>query len=574
VLEGNTTWKMKPPYPEAQELAKKAGISGILAQLLLQRGISSPNKAHEFLNPRLSELSDPGQIKDMDAAVDRVLWAAEKDKPICIYGDFDADGVTATALLFGFFTDLGLKVTSYIPHRLDEGYGLKKGALKQIHRSGAGLVITVDCGTTDIEEIEYALGLGLEVIVTDHHKVSGGFLPPCPVLNPHRAGCRFPFKGLAGVGVAFYLAAGVRAALRAQDWFLSGPEPDIRQYLDLVAIGTLADMVPLFGENRILVTAGIRTMKACSRPGLRALEEVAGITPSLLSYEDVTFRLAPLINAAGRMDTARLALDILTTSNGAVAHDLAGNLLFLNRTRQALEGDILEEIKVKLPQPSELDGRRTIVVHGPGWHQGVLGIVASRLVEQYNRPVLVLAVKDGLASGSGRSIRGFDLHKALCEFDSMFKTFGGHRHAVGLSLAEKDLERLSHGIETACREQIAESDLHPVIETDLEVPPSVVSMDTVNEIEGLSPFGTGNPEPLFLGRGLEVLESRVVGKRHLKIRVSCNGVTHDGIGFGLGEDCTVRTGDRIKAAYTPTINRWQGTERLQLKIAALDMDRH
>lgn len=570
--EGNTLWRVKPLHPEANDLADELGISPLTAQLLTQRGISTSSEARRFLYPRLSDLSDPEQMRDIGAAVERVLWAAQKGKPICIFGDFDADGVTSTALLFRFFTEIGLKVTSYIPHRIEEGYGLRREALEKIAQSGAGLLITVDCGTTDVQEVEYALSLGLEVIVTDHHKVSDGFLPPCAVLNPHRPGCRFPFKGLAGVGVAFYLAVAVRAALRAAGWFSTRPEPDLRHYLDLVAIGTLADMVPLHGDNRILAAAGIKAMKSSRWPGLRALHETAGITPSLVSYDDVAFRLAPLINAAGRMDTARLALDLLTSSNPAVARDLADNLLFLNRNRQALESQILDEIKETLPVPSGLDGRCTMVVHGSGWHQGVLGIVASRLVELYHRPVLVLAVRDGLALGSGRSIKNFDLHDALSGLKPLFRTFGGHRHAVGLSLEERHLARLISELEEVARERLDESDLQASVEADLEVPPSEITMDTVDEIEGLSPFGAGNPEPIFLGRGLEVLESRTVGKRHLKVSIKSNGVSQDAIGFGLGEDWTLRRGDSIRVAYTPMINRWQGIERLQLKISALSLE--
>lgn len=568
-----TIWRTKPCPDGARKLMECTGITPLQAQLLVQRGISSEEEASSFLNPRLSQLREPFHMKDMEAAVDRIVWAAERGKTVCIYGDFDADGLTATALLCRFLSELGLDVLSYIPSRLEEGYGLNHEAMSTIAESRAKVIVTVDCGSTDLEEIDHALGLGLEVIVTDHHKVPDDLQPPCPLINPHRSGCPFPFKELAGVGVAFCLAAAVRAGLRRKGRFGATREPDLRRLLDLVAIGTLADMVPLVQENRILTTAGLGVLQATSWPGLTALQGVSGISPALVSYEDVAYRLAPLINAAGRMGSALEGLEILTTSDTAVARDLSERLLSLNRERQASENRILERVKSELPSPADMDGRRTLVIWGAGWHRGVLGIVASRLVEQYNRPVLVLSTQNGIAAGSGRSIQGFDLHNALLGLRPILKTFGGHRHAVGLSLDAKDLEALCRGLEEAGREQLDDSDLSPTVETDLELPPSRITCDTVDEIEKLGPFGTGNPQPVFLGRGLKVLEARVVGGRHLKVLLSCDGAVHESIGFGLADrSVPLQKGDRIQAAYTPMMNRWQGIERLQLKLIALDYD--
>lgn len=565
-----STWKVKTPHPEAADLAATNGITTLQAQLLCHRGVSSPSAARAFLHPRLSNLADPLQMQDMDAAVDHVLWAFRHNRPVTVYGDYDADGITAAALLFLFFADLGMTVSAYIPDRFSEGYGLNREAVNRIAGHQGGLLITVDCGTSDMQEVERALRRGMKVVVTDHHQVPTDFTPICPVLNPQRPDCAFPFPELAGVGVAFCLIVAVRQALRRAGVFHSRPEPDLRPYLDLVAIGTVADMVPLIEENRTLVTAGIRMMRATERPGLLALEELCGVTPSRVSSEDVAFRLAPRLNAAGRLENASIGFRALTTPHLSSARQLAGRLHELNRRRQSLEQGILEQIEAELPRPAHLDGKRTIVVHGAQWHPGVLGIVASRLVARYHRPVLVLDVHDGVARGSGRSIDGFDLHAALSSFEPLFQRFGGHPRAVGLSLEARHLDRLCEGLEELALERLEESELRPVLEADLELPPCRVTRETVREIRRLGPFGSGNPEPLFLANDLKVIESRVVGDRHLKIRAAHNGCTVDAIGFELAEACNIHKGDRVRAIYSPQIHAWQGVERLQLKLLAVE----
>jgi single-stranded-DNA-specific exonuclease len=570
--EIKTNWRVKSPHSGASDLAATAGITPLQAQLLCHRGVSTASAAKAFLHPRLADLTDPLQMQDMDAAVDRVLWAFRRNRPVTVYGDYDADGITATALLVLFFTELGMNASAYIPDRFAEGYGLNRGAVNRIADTRGGVLITVDCGTSDTQEIELALSRGMEVVVTDHHQIPADFAPCCPVLNPQRPDCRFPFPALAGVGVAFYLTVAVRQALRQAGAFQNRPEPDLRPYLDLVAIGTVADMVPLIEENRTLVTAGIRTMRSTGRPGLLALQELCGIAPSRVSSEDVAFRLAPRLNAAGRMENADIGLRALTTSHLSVARDLAGQLHALNRRRQSMEQSILEQIEAELLHCGHLDGKRTLVVHGAQWHAGVLGIVASRLVARYHRPVLVLDVRDGVATGSGRSIEGFDLHKALSTFEPLFHRFGGHPRAVGLSLEAKHLDHLTEGLEELALERLEESALLPVFEADLELPPSRVTHGTVREIRSLGPFGSGNPEPLFLARGLEVVESRVVGERHLKVRVAQDGCEVDAIGFELAAGCTLQRGDRVGAIYSPQIHAWQGVERLQLKILALEVE--
>lgn len=564
-----TTWIVNPPSPGVASLAGEAGISYLQARLLLNRGITSAEAAAAFLSPSLSGLTHPRMLKDMDAAVDRVIWAARRGRPITVYGDYDADGITATALLVHFFRELALSASYYIPDRFQDGYGLNSRAVQTISQSRRGLLLTVDCGTNDREQVKLAMSRGLEVVVTDHHRTHEDFEPLCPVINPNRPDCTFPFRGLAGVGVAFFLAVAVRAALRKAGWFRFRGEPDLREYLDLVALGTVADMVPLLEENRRLVTAGIKIMASSRWPGLRALLEGAGVKSDRVSVEDVGFRLAPRINAAGRLGKSRIGIETLLTADPAEARDLAERLQLMNDRRQELEKRVLDQVVCGLPDPAGPDDRRTLVIQGGGWHQGVLGIVAARIAALFHRPVLVLDVRDGLASGSGRSIQGFDLHRALQRLEPLFTRFGGHSQAVGLSLETRHLDRLRHGLESAAQEELSESDLHPVLHVEAELQPADVTKELINEIHCLGPFGSGNPEPHFLGAGLEIIESRVVGERHLKLRVADEGREMDAIGFGQAY-LHPSPGSRINAVYHPRINRWKGMESVQLNIQAME----
>ncbi len=555
--------------PGAPHLAREAGISPLQAQILLHRGIDTPDAARRFLSPLLAELPPPGLLEDMDRAVERVLRAARNAIPITVYGDYDADGLTATALLVRFFADLDLPASAYVPDRLEEGYGLNLDAVDRIAETRGGLLITVDCGTGNLEEVKHALSRGMDVVITDHHRVPDGFEAPCPVLNPKRPDCAFPFRGLAGVGVAFYLAAAVRAAMREEGWFRSRPEPDLRSYLDLVALGTLADMVPLLDENRRLVSAGMEVMKASRWPGVLALQAQTNVEPNRVSPEDVAFRLAPRINAAGRLGEPRTGLDLLLTSDPVSARRLAERLHTLNDQRQSLERAILARIESELLSERVVEKRGALVLHGEGWHQGVLGIVASRIAARYGRPTIVLDVRDGIATGSGRSIDGFDLHGALENLDDLFLRFGGHRHAVGLSLEARHIDRLTEGMEAAALERLSEGDLVPALRVEAELPLGDVTKGTIEEIQRLGPFGSGNPEPLFLAGDLDVLESRVVGDRHLKLRVGCGGRELDAIGFDQGHLHPLK-GARVSAVYHPRVNRWNGVESLQLNIRDLD----
>lgn len=560
-------WKLRPPSPHASQLAHETGLSILETQLLINRGISDSGSVRSFLSPRLSNLMDPMILKDMDIAIELIVGAIENRGHIAIYGDYDADGLTATALLLNFFSSLHIPVSFYIPNRFKEGYGLHPEAIEKIARSGVALIITVDCGTANRKEIGMAIGLGMKVVVTDHHQVPEDFEPICPVINPHRPDSSFPFKHLSGVGLAFFLAVAIRAALRERGWFRKRPEPDLKYYLDLVALGTVADMVPLLDQNRILVRSGIERMKASQWPGINAIQEISGIVPSDITAYDLAFKLAPRLNAPGRMGDARIGVTALTTDKTSIARDLARQLNAMNSQRQTIERNILEQVEEAIISEEKLENQRTLVLSGNGWHRGVLGIVASRLIAKYYRPTLVLDIQDGMACGSGRSIDGFNLYGALTRLGHLFEKFGGHYHAAGFTLKASNIEVLARELEILAQNELSEHHLIPAIGIDAEMNLSDLTLDAINRIKSLSPFGPGNPEPLFYARSLEVIASRVVGKNHLKLKVKQGRNVMEAIGFGLSEKHPLE--DRIDMVFTPEINRWKGYEKIQLRIIDL-----
>ena len=440
-------WKLRPPSRQAPQFAHDIGLPILEAQLLLNRGISNTEAARSFLSPRLVELTDPSLLTDMDPAVDVIADAMERGENITIYGDHDADGLTSTALLLNLFAGFGRPASFYIPDRLTEGHGLNRAAVARIARERGGLMITVDCGTSGHEELALASELGLKAVVTDHHQIPGNFPRLCPFVNPHRPDSSFPFKDLAGVGLAFLLAVALRRSLRERGWFRKTPEPDLRPYLDLVALGTVADMVPLLDLNRILVSRGIEKMKTSRWPGIQAIQQVSAVEPSDVTCYDLAFKFAPRLNASGRMGDPETGVRALTTGEPPLARTLAGQLDAMNLHRQTIEREILEKIEETLVTEAGLKKRRALVISGKGWHRGVLGLVASRLKDRYHRPVLVLCIENGMATGSGRSIEGFDLYRALARLDPLLEKYGGHTRAAGLTLKASNIHALGEEME-------------------------------------------------------------------------------------------------------------------------------
>jgi single-stranded-DNA-specific exonuclease len=413
--------------------------------------------------------------------------------------------------------------------------------------------------------------LGLEVVVTDHHQIPADFQPLCPTINPMRPDSAFPFRELSGVGLAFYLAIAMRSYLRDRGFFHNGPEPDLRPYLDLVALGTVADIVPLVEENRIFVKSGLTALMESQRPGIKALREVSGIGGDrAITTDDISFRLAPRLNAMGRLGSATSAVRMLTTSNESEAESIARRMDSLNSQRQAIENTIITESKEKITRMEDLDTRRTLVLFDPKWHQGVVGIVASKIVEQYYRPTLVLTLDGDLIKGSGRSIDGFNLYEALSDLEDLLDHFGGHHYAVGMSLHPRKVREFSRRFEEIARKRIEADYLIPKIEVDAMLELDAVTPQLLKELEMLMPYGHRNPQPLFCSGPLDVISSRVVGNSHLRLRVRQRGITFDCIAFGRAEFHPLESKSAEILFHVGT-NTWQGIESIQLTVVDLNL---
>ena len=555
-------WKVSPANIELQEfLSRELSILPLTAQLLINRGLVDCDRASSFLRPDLRHLHDPFLMKDMDRAVDRVVKALRDGEKIALYGDYDVDGTTATALLFTFFRELGITPRCYIPHRLREGYGLNIDAIRRLHQEGVRLIITTDCGITNHEEVRVASSLGIDCIVTDHHEVPPRLPPAVAVLNPMRRDCSFPFKALAGVGVAFNLVIALRARLREMGWF-KDTVPNLKRYLDIVSIGTIADMVPLLDENRIFASYGLKELGDSVRPGLRALKDVSGIRNGKVDSWNVAFQLAPRINAAGRMDTAYEAFELLTTEDERRALELATRLDRENLSRQRLEEEIFREALAML------DGKamdKAIVLSREGWHPGVIGIVASRLTERFTRPTVMIAIDGDTGKGSVRGIKGFNVIEGLRACEETLLRYGGHKSAAGLTLERGKIDAFRTLFVDLLNRTLKEEDLVPEVTIDAVVSLDELNPRVVSEIEKLSPFGTGNEEPLLGALDAHIIYSEVVGERHLRCKVRQKGPAHSAIAFGRA-DLHPISGYGFDIAFYPYMDEWEGLRSLRLRI--------
>jgi len=566
---GKKRWNVQPRSPELPGLVRETGLSPLQVQLLINRGVRDPEAMDLFLRPRLSRLADPFRLKGMHEALSLIMTIIRKRGKTTVFGDYDADGLTSTALLVAFFRELGLPVSYYVPHRLEEGYGLNVSAIEKIAGDGTRLLITVDCGISNEREIRFAKERGLHVVVTDHHHLPASFQAICPVINPLQPGCGFAFKNLSGVGLAFFLAVALRSTLRKEGWFRERPEPDLKAYLDLVALGTVADRVPLVDQNRILVSRGVSVMECSRWPGMEAIKAVSDLSGVPLRAEDLAFRLAPQINAPGRMGDPEEGIKMLMAEDPQTASALALAVNSINHRRRGVEKQILAQIEASLQHKGGIGDRCILVLSGENWHPGVLGIVASRLVDRYCRPALVLNVDNGVAVGSGRSIEGFHLYRAMSHLGTLFKKFGGHARAAGFTLKAGNIRLLEAELERLARESLGGRDLLPVMHVDAEVRLDHLTPDLVGRLEALGPFGEANPEPVLLSRSLKVLHAEIVGERHLKLMVSRGGQTFEGIGFNLSHKKSLAA-HKINAIFKPEMNCWKGYEKLQLKILDLE----
>jgi len=550
----------------ASVLSERLKVSHLVAGILAQRGFTEPDAARVFLSSSLrSDLPSPFLMAGMEPAVERIVQAVRDQELICVWGDYDVDGTTGAAALVSFLKEIGVHPIFYIPHRIDEGYGLNPDGLRRLGSQGVRLVVTVDCGISNSEEVELARGLGIDVVIVDHHEPPPNLPLARAILNPHRHDCPFPDKGLSGAGLAFYLIIGLRARLREAGRFVQGEVPDIRRYLDIVTLGTIADMVPLRGVNRTLVRRGLLELANSSRPGVVALKQVAGIAPGEASVGQVAFRLGPRVNAAGRMDAGLKVVEMLTTDSSAEALRIAQELDGHNRERQAMEARVLAEALSQVDANPDFKERYSIVLGREGWHPGVLGIVASRMVERFHRPTVVIGLHQGQGKGSARSIRGFHLVEGLRRCADLLEKFGGHEYAGGLSLKQEMFPSFVQRFEEIARASLAPDDLIPVLEVDGQLDFSEIRLSVAREIAALGPFGVGNPEPLFMTLDVEISERRdFTGGARFRLRQRERSL--NAVAFGLGEEFPGHPGAKIDVVYRLNENQWNGTHTVELRI--------
>lgn len=548
-------WNLKKYDNEVvANYCEKYNISDILAKLLIARGVDF-DSVDRYLNVTLDNLYDPFLMKDMEKTIDRILKAKSTSEKVIIYGDYDVDGVTSITVLYSFLKELGMDVHYYLPDRMEEGYGLNKEALKKIKDLGYSLVITVDCGISAVEELEYANSIGLEICITDHHEC-GKVLPNAySIVNPKQADCTYPFDMLAGVGVAFKVITALSLTLNLE-------KEAYLKYLDIVTIGTIADIVPLLDENRIITKIGIEKVKQTKNEGLKALIRVAGIKN--LDSTSISFALAPRINASGRMADASVAVKLLLSTSPMQANSLAELLDSQNKERQAVEKEILEEVLEKI-EKEKLYERKSLVVAGKGWHQGVIGIVASKVAEKYVKPVILITYEDKLAKGSGRTPYGISLYDALDKCKASLVQFGGHELAAGVTLEKDKIAEFSEGFEKAVLE-LREDDLTAIIDIDAEVKKEDILSGIIKINEKMLPFGQKNPEPTYLYRNLKIDSlSTLKDDKHIKFRLKDGNFCIDAIGFSQGyRRDELKLGDKIDVVGNLSINDFGRDKTVQI----------
>ena len=540
-------------------------LSALLARVIALRDLTAIEAAKCYLSSSLrSDLPSPFLMADMDAAVDRIVRAIQASESISIWGDYDVDGTTGASVLVSFLREIGVEAIFYVPHRIEEGYGLNIEGLRRLKERGVRLVVMVDSGISNFKEVAAANEIGVDIVIVDHHQPPEQLPPAIAVVNPHRSDCAFPDKGLCAAGLAFYVVIALRARLRDAGWFRASGDPDLRRHLDIVALGTIADMVPLKGVNRTLVKRGLTALGSSTRPGVIALKQIAGFATGDVTAGQVGFQLGPRINAAGRMDAAIKVIELLTTESPEVALRIAQELDAHNRERRAMEAEVLQ---TALEQAGKVIERRrySLVLSGEGWHPGVLGIVASRVVERFHRPTIVLGFQGGEGKGSARSIRGFHMVEGLRRCGYLLEKFGGHEYAGGLTIKEENLPSFIEAFDEAARAVLSDQALVPFLEIDAQLNFAEIGHPLMREIDVLKPFGVGNPEPIFISRGIEVCERKdfPLGAR---FRFRQAGRFVSGVAFGVKEDFAARPGAMVDLVYRLSENVWNGNSTVELKL--------
>jgi single-stranded-DNA-specific exonuclease len=548
-------WNLPPPAPD-KCLASIPGFSPLVAQLLYNRGVREPNQLESFLAADKRLLGDPSQLPDMHLAVARVYRALLSGENIAIYGDFDADGITGTALLVQGLSRLGGRVTPYIPHRLTEGYGLKTAALEKLRQQGISLVITVDCGITALAEVKRAKRLKLDIVITDHHTPLPEIPPAVAIVNPKRADSTYPFSELTGAGVAIKLLQALLQSI--------GKEEQLDELLDLVAVGTIADMAPLSGENRYLVKEGVKLMNTTPRLGIREIITQAGLRIGSLDAESISWIIAPRLNAAGRLAHAMTSYKLLMTNSPPEAQGLAIWLEEKNAERQRLTTKTLTKAREQVLAQGISP---LLIASDRDYPAGIAGLVASRLAEEFYRPAIVIRTGELVSSGSCRSIPEFNIILALNQCRQLLSQFGGHSQAAGFTLPTRNLARLTQHLSELATAQLAGADLRPQLDIDAEVTLPELSGNTFNTIQKLAPFGRGNPQPTFLSRRVEIVDCHTMGnnREHLRLKVRQGNMVWDSVGFRLSNHLA-EVSSHLDIVYSLEIDRWGGKERLRLNI--------
>ena len=541
---------------QVNDLVKKYKINEVLARILINKGITSKEDIELFMNPTRNDFHDPFLMPDMEIAVQRVIKAIEDNQKIIIYGDYDADGITSTTVLKSFLKERGLQVDSYIPNRLDEGYGLNKEAIKKIFENGYRLMITVDCGISGIEEIEYANSLGIETIITDHHEPAETLPNALAVVDAKRKDNKYPFNQLAGVGVVFKLIQAISIRLKLE-------EKEYLKYLDIVCIGTISDIVPLIDENRVISKLGLKLVAQTRNVGLKTLLDLVGFKN--IDSNAISFGVAPRINACGRMGNEQIALDLFLSENYEEAKNLAIKLNEYNIQRQTIEKKIFDEAVEKIE--SEEKNKDCIIVGNEGWHHGIIGIVSSKVTEMYFKPSILICFEGNEGKGSGRSIPGFDLHEALTKCGKHLKKFGGHEMAVGITVDKEEFQKFKNELEIYAKDKKID-EIVPIINIDSELNLKDINLENVKSLKMLEPYGEANKMPLFLFKGLKIKSIRALSEgKHLKLALANENFIINAIGFNLGElSEKYLLDDKIDIVGNLDINVFNGVESIQIII--------
>ena len=554
---------IQPDLAQQETLSHALDISPALAQLLINRCLGDVEHARTFLRGGVSELYNPFLMEGMHEAVLRIKIAIKNKEKVLVHGDYDVDGITSVALVISTLRNFGLDPDYYVPDRITEGYGLGEAGVEKAVEIGASLVVTVDCGISSYEEVKALNAHKIDVVITDHHEVPKVLPPAYAIVNPHRHDCPYPDKNLSGVSIAFKLCEALCSEFNSKY---------VWRHLDLVSLGTVSDVAPLLGENRILVKEGLKQLQKSSNKGLKALIEASGLKKRKPGSFEIGFILGPRINATGRIGSADTAVRLLLTEDMAQAAFLAKRLNEANRERQKIEGVTLKEALSKIERDVNFKEHKVIVLHKKDWHNGVIGIVASRISDRFYRPTILISVKDGIGRGSGRSIENFHLFEALIGCEDILKEYGGHKYACGLTILEKNLDRFKKTINEIASSVLTSDDLIPRLDIDVDIELGLLDEGVVEECSGLEPFGEGNRRPVFCSRDLKlVYPPRILKGEHIKLHVTDKRGKHfEAIGFGLAKDSdielTLRKSPLFDLAYTVSFNSWQGLKTIQLKI--------